>query len=201
MNVVKVLSQLSPGKALLFGFGIACIYYFIFFDSGSRIVENINKHKDDIQKVKTDLNIIKQKIERAQAFQKTSTELGQTLHSVLSYVPENTNYSDLMRIVSNEVKTSGARLVKMRGVEEGSNTSIGFYQSVAVEVELQGSFVQHMLFLSNLTRVDQILTVERLAIESKGELMDSEAPWSTMRVTIKGYRYVPAKAGENNVSS
>lgn len=194
MNLVRVLSQMSPMRALMFGMGLAAIYYFIAFDGGSAIVSSISKHQEDLEKVKVELNIVKQKIEKAQIFEKTSAQLGQTLHSVLSYVPEHTNHSDLMKIVSDEVKTSGARLIKMRGIDEPNNST--FYQSVSIEVEVQGSFVQHMMLLSALTRVDQILTVDKLMIESKGELMDAESPWSTMRVTIKGYRYLPAAVKE-----
>ena len=198
MNIVKVLGQMSPARALMFGFGLAAIYYFVAFDGGSAVTQSIIKNTEELEKIKVELRGMKQKVERAQVFEKTSHELGQTLHSVLSYVPEKTNHSDLMKIVSNEVKSSGARLVKMRGLEEPVKSD--FYQTVAVEVELQGSFVQHMLFLSYLTRVDQILTVDKLWIESKGELMDAESPWSLMRVTIRGYRYVPPKEGASATS-
>lgn len=198
MNIVRILGQLSPLRALLFGFGLAGIYYFIAFDGGSSVLAQIAKSTEDIDRIKLELASARQKLERAQIFEKASAQLGQTLHSVLSYVPEKTNNSDLMKIVSNEVKTSGARLVKMRGLEEPQTAT--FYQTIVVEVELQGSFVQHMLFLANLTRVDQILTVDRLMIESRGELMDAESPWSVMRVTVKGYRYIPPKAGGNVAS-
>ena len=198
MNLVRVLGQLSPLRALLFGFGMAGIYYFIAFDGGAAMLQNIATKSEDINRIKLELASARQKLERAQVFEKASSQLGQTLHSVLSYVPEKTNHSDLMKIVSNEVKNSGARLVKMRGLEEPQTST--FYHTIAVEVELQGSFVQHMLFLANLTRVDQILTVDRLTIESRGELMDAESPWSMMRVTVKGYRYIAPKAGDNVTS-
>ena len=198
MNIVRALGNLTPMRALMFGLGLTGIYYFFMFDGGSIISASIVKHTEDIGKIKLELASAKQKLERAQIFEKTSKQLGQTLHSVISYVPENTNHSDLMRIISNEVKTSGARLVKMRGIEEPISTT--FYQTVSVEVELQGSFVQHMLFLSNLTRVDQILTVDKLMMESRGEMMDAESPWSTMRVVIKGYRYIPPKVGPSATS-
>lgn len=198
MNIVRILSQLSPLRALMFGFGLAGVYYFLFFDASSLMLQNMANTTENINKIKQELTSTKQKIERAQIFEKASSQLGQTLHSVLSYVPEKTNHSDLMKIVSNEVKTSGARLLTMRGLEEPTPTT--FYQAIVVEVELQGSFVQHMLFLSNLTRVDQILTVDKLSIESKGELMDAESPWSVMKVSVKGYRYIPTKAGDNATS-
>ena len=195
MKITNFLSGLSPMRAMMFGFAIAAIYYFIAYDSGAMLQTNIAKYQTDLETIKAEMIAVRKKIEKAQMFEKTSSQLGQTLHSVLTYVPENTNHSDLMKIISNEVKTSGERLIKMRGLDDVSSTS--FYKTVAVEVELQGSFVQHMLFLSFLTRVDQILTVDHLTIDSRGELMDAEAPWSTMRVTIKGYRYIPPKAGEN----
>lgn len=199
MNITRALGQMSPGRAILFGCALAGIYYFLMYDGGTSIIQNIATRKESIDKVKLELATAKQKLERAQVFEQTSKQLGQTLHSVLSYVPENTNNSDLMKIVSNEVKTSGARLLKMRGIEEPESTS--FYQAISVEVELQGSFVQHMLFLSNLTRLDQILTVDRLNMESTGELMDSDSPWTTMRVTVKGYRYIPPKEDANAATS
>lgn len=198
MKITQFLNNLSPMRAMMFGFAIAAIYYFVAYDSGSLLQANIAKYQEDLEKIKAEMVATRKKIEKAQMFEKTSTQLGQTLHSVLTYVPENTNHSDLMKIISNEVKASGERLVKMRGLDDVTSSS--FYKTVAVEVELQGSFVQHMLFLSFLTRVDQILTVDQLTIDSRGELMDSEAPWSTMRVTIKGYRYIPPKDGENAAS-
>lgn len=191
MNFAKALGNLSTGRALMLGFGLAAIYYFIAFDSGLLLSQSIAKHTEELQTIKNELGLAKQKIEKARIFEKTSAELGATLHSVLAYVPENNNQSDLMKIVSNEVKASGERLIKMRGMDEASEST--FYQTVSVEVELQGSFVQHMLFLSYLTRVDQILTVDRLLIESLGEFMDAESPLSTMRVTIRGYKYLNKK--------
>ena len=68
--------------------------------------------------------------------------------------------SDLMRIVSNETKVAGSSLVGVTPKTQEVSKVASEFEELNVSLELNGSFVQHMIFLSNLTKVNQILIVK-----------------------------------------
>src|SRR5262249_6846729 len=89
------------------------------------------------------------------------------------------------RTLGNEAKSVGVSINQIR-----DNSSTGkkseFYEEVGVDVDLSGTFAQLMLFMANLTRLNQILSIESLELKESS----AETEGLQMSASVLGYGYV-----------
>ncbi|MCB0362101.1 MAG: type 4a pilus biogenesis protein PilO [Bdellovibrionales bacterium] len=195
--------QVSFGKALLFGILVAGAYYSVGYDDGTSLKLQISGTKTQIQESESEIKGLEKQIERVATMKKVMEALGSEFDSFLAYIPEKFSLPELMRIITTEARSAG---VSVNGISEmkdavpdyssAGNSSSQFYEELGVEVELQGTFSQLLLFLSYLTKLDKILTISQLSMASEAKLGDKESPIITFKCRIKGYRYLSTQAKE-----
>lgn len=194
MNLTEVLNRMTTGRAIIIGFLFAGIYYFLFFDKGYNLQSSSEALKQQQIQLSKQLKDAEGKIARALEYKKSGNELDGTLNRLLSTIPERFGIQDLMKIVSNEAKVAGSNLVSItpRG-ETGRPNPNPEFQELALQIDITGSFAQHMVFLSNLTKVNQILTVQKMDMKVVGNPAPGEPAMVKMLADIVAYRYVPAQ--------
>lgn len=203
MTLSERLQQLTFGKALMFGLLIAGLYYSIGYDSGSSMQTSIDQTKEQIQDKTTEIKGLERQIERIMTMQKVMDVLGEEFESFLSYIPEKMSMAELMKTISTEAQAAGVGIKNLGEVSNAlsSRSKEGgqFYEELTVEVVLEGTYAQILLFLSYLTKLDKILSISQLSMVSNARMGDRESPSITFKCFIKGYRYLPtdtASAGE-----
>ena len=76
---------------------------------------------------------------------------------------------------------------------EPKNTSISpvapEFEELILTIELQGSFLQHMVFLSNLTKINQILIIRKFNMTHSRDGKGDESPVVAMNAEIAAFRY------------
>lgn len=188
-NLTDMLNKLSTGRALLLGIVIAVFYYFAVFDSGDNHKAQIAQSQARITELETQIQENQRKLDRAMVYKKTAAEVGSTINKLLSLIPERFGMPDLMRIVSNEAKVAGSSLVDIKpGSSEISSVAKEF-EEINVSVELNGSFLQHMVFLSNLTKINQILIIKKFDMGVAKEAKGDEPALVKMSASIVAFRY------------
>lgn len=184
---MSFFKRLTLGRALVLGCALASLYYMFLFDSGSSLKEQLQATKNEITSLQTQLEADQAKLDRAAKFKVIAMQVGTTINKLLSVIPENFGASDLMRIVSNETKVAGSSLNNITPfAPENSGVSKEF-EELAVSVNVTGSFLQHMVFLSNLTKVSQILVIRKLDLTTDRE--GDETPVVAMSAEIVAFRY------------
>jgi Tfp pilus assembly protein PilO len=169
------------------------------FDSGTVQIAQIAAAKQEHTLQTKQLAEINQKLDRAHEYQRSTSEMGEALNRLLSYIPENFRLQDFMKTVSEEAKIAGLNIIRVqeaRGIQKSLEKKIEF-EELAVSIELQGTFSQQMTFLANLTKQKQIFLVEKFTLEKDpngGNAPESESPLLYFRAEIRAYRYVGAKA-------
>lgn len=189
MNVVELLNRLTTGRALLLGLVIAAFYYFLIFDSGVNQKNQIESTRQQITQLQNDIEENQRKLDRALVYKKTAAEVGSTINKLLSLIPEKFSMPDLMRIVSNEVKVAGSSLVSITPNETKVSPAADEFEELSLSVDLNGSFLQHMIFLSNLTKVQQILIIRKFDFGIAREARGDDPPVVKMTAEIVAYRY------------
>lgn len=194
MNLAEALRRLTFGRAMLIGMGCAALYYFIFFDEGLKQKSQLNQARTKINNLQKKIKEDQDALDRAKVYQQTAAEVGSTINKLVKLIPEKFSMADLMRIVSNESKVAGSSLATIKpGKAEVSKTA-GEFEELSVEVELSGSFLQHMVFLSNLTKVQQILIVKKADFTHLRDGRDDESPIVRMNASLTAFRYLGADA-------
>lgn len=189
MTIWEKINQLSIGRAMFIGLFLATFYYFTGYNDGTVLQAQITANEAKMVELQKNIKEEEIKIERINQYKKTTEALGESFNKFLSYIPEKLRNTDLMKTVSTEAKAAGANIIRVS--ELGGGTRSEFYEEVRVSVELVGTFQQMMLFMSYLTKVDQIITLSKLAIRNNaGDQIDMESPTLSISADLRGYRYL-----------
>lgn len=199
MNELFVrLEQVSIGKAVIIGVVLAGLYW-MMSDDGSSIEAMIQSSQSQIQTTRKSIEEEEEKVQLTQRYKLTVASLGNELQVLSDYIPKDLRASDLMKTVSSEAKAAGLDIVKVSegGVDQRLNGESDLYESFSVNVELAGTFPQHVLFLSFLTRLKSIVTIDnfQLTTQQKTSEDGSSSPSVKFNVELVGYRYKGSQTG------
>lgn len=194
MNIGDIMNRISLGRSVLIGMVLCAFYYFLVYDAGMVQQTAINQSRQKIQEQQAKLQDYQQKLDAAAVFKKTAAEVGSTISRLLTLIPEQFSMSDLMRIVSNEAKVAGSSMTTLEPRTTQISPTAKEFEEISVGVELQGSFLQHMVFLSNLTKTNQILVIRKYEFQGMHEGKAEEAATVKMTAEIVAYRYRGADA-------
>lgn len=193
------LSQLTFGRATIIGLVLAAVYFFTLYNDGTVIENQIAASQGEVQKNRAEVESIRQAILDAERYQQTMSVLGAEMEKVVKAIPAKLNSLDLMKTISTEAKGVGAEINQLNSPQTASIGTADenpnrFYEVIPIEVDITGTYNQIMLFLSNLTKLDKIITAERLimAISQRGSgKSSSSVPIINMKASLQAYRYKP----------
>ena len=105
---------------------------------------------------------------------------------VVELMPAEANVADFMLMIREEATKAGSRVKKLEPAKD--ITKVDFYETRKLEISLEGSYAQILTFLSNLSRLKRLVTVEKLA------LAQTTTPEQETKVAFTGtlvnYRYL-----------
>jgi len=189
LTIWEKINQISYGRAMFIGLFLAGIYYFTGYNNGTVLDAQIKANEAKVVELQKNIKDEEAKIERINQYKKTMEALGESFNKFVSYIPEKLRNTDLMKTISTEAKVAGANIVRVS--EQGVGTRSDFYEEVKASVDLSGTFQQLMLFMSFLTKVDQIITLSKLSIRNpSSQQMNVESPVLSISAELKGYRYL-----------
>lgn len=192
------LQQLSAGKALLIGLGVALFYYFVMYDSGEVLQNNINNVQATLQQQRAELQGMKSEIAEAQKIEDEVRKLNEEMNMVKQAAPENYSSLELMKVLSSEAKIVGANIVSLTAAssQNQQNTEAQVFVPVAVSLELEATFNQLMLFLSNLTKISRLIVPDKLefVLKNPSTALETASPTLAFKADFRAYRYNPTGA-------
>jgi Tfp pilus assembly protein PilO len=197
------LAALTLGRALIIGLILGAVYYSAFFDDGSKLVVALKAAKVELDKNKKEIENVNIAIKDAERFQQTMALRSAEMQKILKAMPAELTSIDFMKIVSNEAKGIGAEINKLtapllqKSMTLGKAESVAFYEPVPIDVELTASYNQIMLFMANLTKLDKIVTAQKVKLVATGDPRSKTIPNVHLTATLLAYKYIR----ENNVDS
>ena len=186
MNALVKLGDLPLSRVVIISIMVTGLYYLVGFDSGESFKLAMTASEQSKIELNTEIVKIDKELEEINQLKTAQERDAERLNTLLGFIPEKLTKTELMRTLGNEAKSVGVGINQIRD-SSGSSKKSEFYDEVGVEVELAGSFSQLLLFLANLTSLNQILSVDSLTINSAGSL--AEGSNLIMSATILGYRY------------
>ncbi|OFZ19044.1 MAG: hypothetical protein A2Z20_09865 [Bdellovibrionales bacterium RBG_16_40_8] len=195
--MLKIFQGLAFGRAFIIGLVIGATYYSAYYDGGSKLEQQISAVNDEILQSKNEIESVKKAIADAERYEKTMSNREVEMQKVLQAIPEKLDANDMMRTISVEAKGVGVEingLVSRPSTRSQQNDSgKSFYEEVPIDIDLTGTYGQIMLFLSNMTRMDKIITASKMtfAVSAKGGQPQSVSvvPNINLKATLVAYRY------------
>ncbi|MFP5518668.1 MAG: type 4a pilus biogenesis protein PilO [Bdellovibrionia bacterium] len=192
-NFLEKLAYMDMQRAFGFSLILGVLYYFLLFNDGSTIDQNIQTLKgqiatEEVKKVQTE----KAKAQEAQS-QEQIAVLRENIRRVSSQMPTTLKGLDVNRVIDDSaVRVQLKVTAKKPGVnQEIQNASA---EEIPVDIEMQGTYSQFARFLVDIGSLDQITRVKTFKMRSVDEKRDP----TTLKIeaTIAGYRSLPPKEDE-----
>ena len=185
MNALAKLGEMPLSRVIILSIVITGLYYLVGFDDGQKFRTSIAAYQGNLAEATSEITKLNKEIEEINLLKSEQDRDSERLNTLLAYIPEKLTKTELMRTLGNEAKTVGVSINSIRD-PAGSAKRSEFYEEIGIDVELTGSFAQLVLFLANLTKLNQILTVDSLDLKSFASDVDS----LSMSAKVRGYRYV-----------
>ncbi len=109
---------------------------------------------------------------------------------VVELMPAEANVADFMLMIREEATKAGSRVKKLEPAKEIAK--VDFYETRKLEISIEGNYAQILTFLSNLSRLKRLVTVEKLSLaQVMTPEQESKVAFSG---TLVNYRYLAQSA-------
>lgn len=211
-SLISHLGDLPWPKALLYGLVLAAAYYFLMFNDGAAIQQQLDSAGTGLTTAKHGLEQTKKAITDADKFEKEVARLQLEFKKIHDFMPENLGPALLTELVNKEASGAGASVSKLEPqtnapAAASDKDKADFYDSSRMSLVIEGTFEQLTKFFSNLSKLPRILVFEDVRITQGvgGSGGDLEHPKLLLSASLIGYRYksgsepgqaTPEKAGD-----
>lgn len=196
MKLADTLIDMPLSKAFLVGVVIAGLYWFVGYDSGTNWETAITGHSENISKLRAEQKQLQEDIQRAKNFKENIQLKDEQFQTFTNYIPAKLSVADMMKAISSEAKAAGTNIIGIEDRSRSQRTQSEFYETISINVELEGTFPQHLLFLSFLTRLETIITIENIDLKSAQSAAGADGSAVKLSAVLVGYRYTGGEEEE-----
>ena len=194
---LKVLGQLSLGSFIIIGIILGGLYRVFKYDTGKGIVNEIKRMESQKNTIKGEINDLKGKLNGLQEMDRSINMMGSEINRFLRFIPNKMTSSMILNHLNVHAKAAGVSLENINN--RGGNQKEDFYEKIKISVTVKGLFTQVLIFLSNLTGLTEIITVENfdlVEVQQRGQKI-GRLKEVKMRMDIYGYRYIAPIVEQN----
>ena len=166
MGLKEDFQDLAPSKCLMGGILLAGVYFAIMFDNGKDKVAQAEATRAEILQTKARLDAVENALEDKTSTEARATAISKELEELLKFFPANANNSDFQKEISNLLKKTNNRLLKMQ--DETVESRFPGYIEHGIKLEAEGGFHEFMDFLSLLTKMSRMIDIKMLKFDSTG---------------------------------
>lgn len=185
-ELVDQLDALTAVHTLLIGLAVAALYYFLLFDDGAAISQNINRMSADVAQKQQIAIDTRQKLKEGEKFKVEAEKMKEQYQEALEFLPSEVDVSGVLTKVTQQVRSAGANIVRIE--PQAKAIPKGMYEEFYMELELQGTFGELTQFIANLTKIKRVLNIK--SFEMVNEASSAEVPILNFSGQLVGYRYV-----------
>ncbi len=195
---LKIFLRLSIGSIIILNIGLSGLYYFFKYDKGESIKNEIKSLEGQKNAVQKKINDLKASLNNLQEMDKAMNSMGTEVNKLLEFIPNKVTSSMILNHLNIQAKSAGVDLedINNRGGSEIKN----FYEKLKISVTVKGLFTQVLIFLSKLTSLTEVVTVENFdltEVQQRGQQIGGLKEVK-MRMDIYGYRYIAPVLDQKN---
>lgn len=188
--MTEKLKNMSLGSAVLMGLVFMALYWLLYYDSGEQREALLNKLGNEVKQKQAQVNRLEESLKAARKYEIVEQKMGEILDRIITYIPTKLRSVDILRLIQKEAVLADLNIVKMSQKRASGRPVEGApFVKLPVSAQLEGDFVRVMEFLSALTKLDKIVTVERMrfSLDNKKRVR--------FTATFMGYKYVDSSKG------
>lgn len=168
--MMDLLNRLEITQAFLIGLVLTVMYYFLMFDNGQAILQQVDDLKKQYQSQQVTLKKIKKALEDKRRFEQEAEEINTNLEAFLRYFPSESDQNKLMKEVSQSAEVHQVTVLSLKPVDRAPE--FPSYPETAFSFEVEGTFNQIMGFISNLTQLKRAIDFKKTEIRTSNSGQD-----------------------------
>jgi Tfp pilus assembly protein PilO len=183
---IAQLANLSWGKVFLGMLVAGGVYWAALYDDGSTLQSQYAIASQELADAEKQLKKTKEAVANADKFEREVRDTIEQFTKIVEFMPERASTAEMVTLVTDLAAKSGAKLTKTEP-RPGSEKA-DFYEMYRLNLALEGSFSQIVMFLSYLSRVPRLMTFDK--VELTGERTgEQEVAKLAFTGTLVNYRY------------
>ena len=132
--------------------------------------------------------------EDAKKYKEALEQEGPKFEAIVKYMPTELSEFEVMEVLSTEVKAAGGR-VKSTNAKALPQNDKDLYHTIGVDLTLEITYSQLLLFLSYLTKTDKIITLKQVTMSKRDKEIEGESLLS-FSGQFEAYKYNPKSTSE-----
>ncbi len=194
---LKIFSQWPLVMMILLSSGFTGFYWLFQYDNGSSIQKEIDNIKATNTKTQSEVKELELRLVTLQETDNAINEMGDEFNQFLALIPDKMNSSVILDYLTSISKITGVHLQTVQNTKVLEKKD--FYEKFKVDIIIKGFYGQILMFLSKLTGLPEIVTVESFTMDhTSGRGQGSSTGEVEMKMDVFGYRYVHATAEKPN---
>ena len=181
------LGEFTWSKVIVGGLIVAGAYWGLYYDDGTNLETAIKALQGKYAESERQLRETKEAMADAEKFEKAVRQNEVQFEKVLEYLPQDINANELTRLVNQQAQLSGPRVQSTKATDTIERKD--FYEMARLEFALHGSFSQVVLFMSSLSKIQRLLTFDKLKLKLH-QATGTDVPIVELSGLLVGYRYV-----------
>lgn len=193
MKIFFDIARFKFIQILVFGAVFLGVYYFTLYDDGSFLNTQIEGVQNQINQSEGKVKEKEEELRNVREFEKEILAEEDVIKHFLNFIPESLTYTDLSALLIKSAKITGVNIELKRDEETNVNTESSEYETLKIELTINGSFSQIMFFLSKLTSQRRILILKKINMQIH------ENRSIKANLSVLAYRYKGIEKKEDNI--
>lgn len=165
MGIKEDFESLSPVKALIVGFVLCVVYYFVIFNKGEDIVNSSQSVQQEIDGLNKRLAAVQEALNNKVAFEEQVKAFTKELEELLKFFPNNLDMNDMQKEFTERLTATKNKLIKINDIPMTSRFE-GYVEN-GIELEMLGNYHGIMGFLSEITKMDRVVDFKLMELEAE----------------------------------
>ena len=183
MRILSDIANFQLTQIIVFGSLFLGAYYFSWYNDGSTLKKSIDDIQTNTQQVELQVNKKQGELENIKSFEKEVLAQEEDVKYFLNFIPSSLTFTDISTLLLREAKSSGVN-VGLKKDEKVDKEEDSEYQTLSVQLAINGSFSQILLFLSKLTQQRRMLIVENIDM-----IMNRQTQLIDAKLLVSAYRH------------
>lgn len=191
MKLVFDLANFHLVQIIVFGCLFIGVYFFTLYDNGDSIKTATSGVRTNITQVEGQILNKQKEIENVKIFKREFLKDEKEIKYLLNFIPPSLTFTDVTTLLINEAKSAGINIGLKRDSKSDKEED-SEYRTLNIQLTVNGSFSQILLFLSKLTAQKRILIVNKINIKA-----DRASRLVEAQLDISTYRYEKKEESES----
>ena len=199
---IRGFADMSVILLVIVSAAIAGIYRLVKYDNGSSIQSQTQSLYNNKNKLAKEVKSLQSKLENMRQVNNTINQMGSEFDKFLKFIPDKLTSATIMNHLNITAKDSGVDLQGMTSHQSSRRQKKDdFYETVRINVVVKGFFSQILSFLSRLTGLSEIITVESFVISHPSGSRKKIGSLGEVQINmdIFGYRYIDTTLAKNKL--